>query len=152
MDDPQELEMQFEICRFGIPLYDDVLELWRQCEGIGLSDADSPENIKAYLDRNPGMSYVAMAGGKIVGAILGGHDGRRGYIHHLAVASEYRRQGLGRQLVERCISALASVGIRKCHIFIFNTNMNGIAFWQAAGWLVRQDVQLISKNIRIGGE
>ena len=76
--------------------YDKVLTLWRKSEGVGLSDADSNKSIHSYLKRNPGMSFVAKAEGKIVGAVLGGQDGRRGYIHHLAVRDDFRRQGIGR--------------------------------------------------------
>ena len=73
-------DMNPAILRFDIESYESVLALWKRCEGIGLSDADSPEAIHAYLDRNSGMSFIAKVDGNIVGAILGGHDGRRGYI------------------------------------------------------------------------
>jgi hypothetical protein len=76
---------------FALADYDTVLALWRSCEGIGLSDSDTREAIATYLARNPGLSLVATdADGVIVGAVLGGHDGRRGYLHHLAVAPAHR--------------------------------------------------------------
>lgn len=140
--------MKIEISQFTVESYDDVIALWQQCEGIGLSEADSRESIKAYLDRNPGMSFVALSDGKVVGAVLGGHDGRRGYIHHLAVVPGCRRQGLARQLAEHCLAALADAGIQKCHIFIFNSNTDGIAFWKAIGWTLRSDIGVISKTIK----
>ena len=118
--------------------------------GIGLSDADSRGSIKAYLERNPGMSFVASENGNIVGAILCGHDGRRGYIHHLAVRAEYRRQGLGHKLVEKSLSVLQAAGIQKCHIFIFNNNTSGIEFWKDIGWTHRSDISVISKTIESG--
>ena len=80
--------MTFSISPLTIESYDAVLALWKQCEGVGLSDADSKEGIQRYLDRNPGMSFVATASGVVVGAVLAGHDGRRGYVHHLAVHQE----------------------------------------------------------------
>ena len=89
-------EMNIAISPFTIELYDSVLALWQKCEGVGLSDADSREGIQSYLDRNPWMSFVATVDGSVVGAILAGHDGRRGYIHHLAVHPDHRRQGLAR--------------------------------------------------------
>ena len=137
--------MNFQILQFEIWAYDDVYALWRRCEGVGLSNADSREAIQAYLDRNPGMSFVARADGSIVGAILGGHDGRRGYIHHLAVIANWRRRGIARQLVEKCLHALKESGIQKTHIFIFNDNANGIAFWKSVGWIHRSDISVISK-------
>jgi N-acetylglutamate synthase len=140
-------EIMIDILPFSIELYEEVLTLWQACEGIGLSDADSRENIQRYLDRNRGMSFVATVDGRVVGAVLAGHDGRRGYMHHLAVHADYRRQGIGRKLVELCAKALADAGIQKCHIFIFNHNTAGIAFWNSMGWTPRADIGVISKAI-----
>lgn len=142
--------MNIDISQFEIESYDDVLALWQQCRGVGLSDADSRENIKAYIDRNPGMSFVATACDKVVGIVLAGHDGRRGYIHHLAVHPDYRRKGIGCRLVDRCLTALADSDIHKCHIFIFNNNADGIAFWKSIGWTHRSDIGVISKIIKPG--
>jgi len=139
--------MDLLILPFEIKAYDDVYALWRRCEGLGLSSADLREAIESYLDRNPGMSFVAKANDSIVGAILGGHDGRRGYIHHLAVDANWRRRGIARQLVEKCLHALKESGIQKTHIFIFNDNANGIAFWKSIGWIGRSDISVISKTI-----
>ncbi len=139
--------MNIEIAPLTIAAYDDVLALWRQCDGIGLSKADSRENIQAYLQRNPGMSFLATADGAVVGAVLCGHDGRRGYLHHLAVHPRFRRRGIGRQLVDRCLRALQQSGIQKCHLFIFNRNRDGIAFWKDVGWAPRNDISVISKSL-----
>jgi len=139
--------MTFDISPFRIEFYDQVFALWQQCEGIGLSEADAREHIQTYLERNPGMSFIATSGNAVIGAVLCGHDGRRGFIHHLAVHSAYRRQGLARQLIERCLAELAEVGIQKCHIFILNTNSQGIEFWRRTGWFLRTDISLMSKNI-----
>jgi putative acetyltransferase len=135
------------ISAFTIEFYDAVLALWKQCEGVGLSDADSRENVKSYLDRNPGMSFVAQSHGRFIGAVLAGHDGRRGYIHHLAVHPNCRRRGIGRQLVSKCLDALRDAGIHKCHLFIFNSNVDGIAFWKSVGWTLRADISVMSRDI-----
>lgn len=129
--------------------YDEVLALWQRCEGVGLSDADSLRNIRQYLDHNPGRSFVALMDDKVVGAVLAGHDGRRGYIYHLAVHPDCRRHGIGRNLVDRCLKALIDSGIMKCHIFIFNDNVAGIEFWKAAGWMPRSDIGVISKTFNL---
>ena len=139
--------MNIKIASLTIAAYDDVLALWRQCEGIGLSEADSREDIRAYLQRNPGMSFLATADGAVVGAVLCGHDGRRGYLHHLAVDPRFRRHGIGRQLVDRCLGALQQAGIQKCNLFIFNRNRDGIAFWKDVGWTPRTDISVISKSV-----
>jgi putative acetyltransferase len=139
--------MNIDISPFGIGSYDEVFALWKQCEGIGLSSADSRENIRSYLDRNPEMSFVALREGKIVGVILAGHDGRRGYIHHLAVHPDFRMKGLARQLVSRSLTVLSASGIQKCHLFIFNDNHDGLEFWKSIGWIHRSDISIVSKNI-----
>ena len=139
--------MNTEIVPFGIESYDDVLALWQQCKGVGLSCADSRENVQTYLDRNPGMSFVAMADGKVVGAILAGHDGRRGYMYHLAVHPDRRRQRIGRRLVARCLAVLADSGIQKCHVFIYTDNTDGVMFWKSLGWASRSDIGVISRSI-----
>ena len=91
--------------------YAEVNALWRATEGLGLSESDEREPIAANLDRNPGMSFVAVNGDCIVGAVLGGHDGRRGYLHHLAVTPGWRRRGIGRALVETSLAQLKAAGI-----------------------------------------
>ncbi len=139
--------MTITISPFTIDLYDQVMELWQQTEGVGLSNADSRDSIQAYLDRNPGMSFIAEVDGKLVGAVLCGHDGRRGYVHHLAVHPDYRRQGIGRRLVDRCLSALQDGGIQKGHLFIFHENVDGISFWEDIGWSKRVNMGVMSKNI-----
>lgn len=139
--------MNVEIRPFSIKSYDAVYALWQECEGIGLSQADSRERIKAYLKRNPGMSYIAVSGNVLVGAVLGGHDGRRGYIHHLAVDPGYRRRSLGRRLIQRCLKALAQASIQKCHLFVMNHNREAMAFWQSVGWTPRKDISVMSRNI-----
>lgn len=130
--------------------YDDVTELWRNTEGIGLdADTDTRERIAAYLARNPGLSYVARSGGQVVGAVLCGHDGRRGYLHHLAVAAMDRHQGIGRALVAACLAKLGQLGIRKCNIFLFSDNEAGKGFWKAVGWLERTDLRILQKPTTI---
>lgn len=125
--------------------YDGVMQLWRNTEGVGLSNSDSKENIDYYLRRNPGLSLIATLDDTIVGAILCGHDGRRGYIHHLAVYKSFRRHGIGTSLVDCCLEKLNKVGIEKCHLFVFDINDEGIAFWEGTGWVKRLDLNLMSR-------
>jgi ribosomal protein S18 acetylase RimI-like enzyme len=129
--------------------YDAVLALWQSSEGIGLNESDTREAIAAYLVRNPGFSLVAEVKGVIVGALLCGHDGRRGYLHHLAVASPHRRRGLGRTLVDESIARLRAQGITKCNIFLFANNAAGRAFWLRQGWAPREDLVVVQKAISV---
>jgi len=121
--------------------YDEVIELWRGTEGIGLHEfEDSREGIAMYLDRNPGMSFVARSEGKLVGAVLCGHDGRRGFINHLVVNPEFRKQGIGKEMVDRCLGELGERGIRKCNIVVFRENSIGRGFWLQLGWNERPEL------------
>ena len=120
--------------------------LWQECEGVGLSDADSQEGIARYLAHNPGQCFVAIEDDKVIGAVLSGHDGRRGYIHHLAVHPAYRRQKIGQKLVTHCLAALREDGIQKCHLFVFGENRNGRQFWQEIGWTERVELVLMSQH------
>ena len=132
---------------FGFADYDDAVALWQATEGMGLSAADAPERIAAYLARNPGMSFTAREDGLLVGAVLCGHDGRRGYLHHLAVRADRRGQGIGSELARRALEALAAAGIDKCHLFVIRDNQAGAAFWRKVGWVERDDILMMSKNI-----
>lgn len=127
--------------------YDAVLALWRATPGIGLDPvSDSRAAITRYLKRNPRLSFVAEIQGTLVGAVLSGHDGRRGYLHHLAVAAPYRRLGIGRALAARCLRGLARQGIPKCNLFLFRSNASGHSFWKYNGWKNRQDLALFQKT------
>jgi N-acetylglutamate synthase len=134
------------ISEFTMQDYSEAETLWRTTEGVGLSSADSPERIAIYLERNPGTSFVARENGVLIGAVLAGHDGRRGYLHHLAVRTDRRGLGVGRKLAERCLSALNAAGIDKCHLFVFRTNTDGQEFWRKIGWKERVELVLMSKN------
>ena len=135
------------IRNFTIQDYEAALALWKASEHIGLSSADDHANIERFLKRNPGMSKVAVENGRIIGTILCGHDGRRGYLYHLCVDATHRRKGLGRKLVEACLDELKKAGIQKCHLFIFGRNESGKKFWQATGWSRRTDIEIFSKDI-----
>ncbi|HGF5190470.1 TPA: GNAT family N-acetyltransferase [Vibrio parahaemolyticus] len=126
--------------------YDDVIKLWGQTEGMSLRDADSKESINNYLIRNPNLSFVAVSADEIVGAVLVGTDGRRGYLQHLAVSSNYRGKNLGRELVSQAISALANVGVPKTHLFVYNENVNAQQFYEKLGWFPRDEVRMYSFN------
>jgi len=128
--------MTLDISKMTISDYPTVLALWRSVEGVGLheEESDSPEGIARYLARNPGMSFVARIHGQTVGAVLCGHDGRRGYLNHLAVAASQRRKGIATALIGRCLRALGREGIAKCNLFVFAANEPATAFWRRLGW------------------
>lgn len=123
-----------------------VRALWQASKGLTLREADSPEALTRYLARNPGLSVAAFAGGELIAAALCGHDGRRGYLHHVSVHPAHRRRGIGRRLVERCLDRLAAAGIAKCHLFVRADNDAARAFWQRLGWQARDDVEMMSST------
>jgi ribosomal protein S18 acetylase RimI-like enzyme len=128
--------MQAEIeFRSLIPLdYDQVVALWRRCEGVEVAEGDDRESFTRYLDRNPGLSIGAISAGAIVGATLCGHDGRRGLIYHLAVAPEYRGRGVGRQILESGLAGLSKCGIARVVILVAKDNPRGQKFWIFQGF------------------
>ena len=130
--------------------YDGVYDLWINTPGMGLNTTDdSCEGIEKYLKRNPTTSFVAECDGKIVGVIMSGHDGRRGYIHHTAVLPAYRNQGIAKQLVDRAVSALEAEGINKVALVAFKTNEIGNGFWESVGFTKRDDLVYRNKNIHM---
>ena len=121
--------------------YGAAYALWRGCTGMGLNSVDdSRAGIARFLYRNPGTCFAAEDGGRIVGVILAGHDGRRGHIYHLAVLQDSRRRGVGAQLVEAAIAALAAQGIAKVSLVTFARNAEGNAFWARMGFGAREDL------------
>jgi ribosomal protein S18 acetylase RimI-like enzyme len=127
-----------------VQMYKDVDRLWRATEGVGLSEADSKESIGRFLERNPGLSFSAWEGQLLVGTILCGNDGRRGYIHHLTVRTSHRRRGIASALVRRCLEGLKAVSIDKCHLFVFADNHGALNFWKDTGWTQRIDLIVMS--------
>lgn len=131
--------------------YDAVLALMQNTPGISLRDADSREATERYLARNPEMSFVAEIEGQVCACVMCGHDGRRGYLQHLLVLPQHRRQGIAQALVERCLAALEQLGIHKCHLDVFKTNTSAAQYWQGQGWQLRTDIDRYSFT-RAGNE
>jgi len=141
--------MDIEIRDFRPEDYDEAIALWKRTPGMGLSEADSRERITAFIARNPGLSFVAedRSGTGLVGTILCGSDTRRGYLYHLAVDPAIRRQGLGTRLAAAAMAALRAQGVDKAHLMVIAGNEVGTAFWKAAGWTYREDIDLYSKGV-----
>lgn len=132
------------LAAFGPADYDAACALWQRTPGVGLSSADERPAILRYLERNPGLSLTAWRDTDLVGTMLCGHDGRRGLIHHLAVDTRVRRQGLGQALVQTGMAALRACGIEKCHLMVFADNAEGRAFWEVSGAHERAELRLYS--------
>lgn len=134
--------------------YDAVMALMHQTPGVSIRDADGPDATRRYLERNEGLSFVAQVDaqvdGTLVGCLMSGHDGRRGYLQHLLVLPDYRKQGIAAALVEHCLAALEALGIVKNHVDVLRTNTLAQAYWRQRGWTRRDDTERYSL-IRAGG-
>ncbi len=121
--------------------YEQVYALWKQIHGFGIRSVDdSKEGIARFLKRNPDTSVVAVEDGKIVGAILCGHDGRRGCMYHVCVDADYRMRGIGKSMVVFAMEALKKEKISKVSLIAFTKNDIGNAFWKEIGWTKRLDL------------
>ena len=126
--------------------YEPILRLLNTTPGVTTREADSRESLMKYLKRNPGISHTAVIKDRIVGFVMGGHDGRRGYLHHLVVMPAYRNKGIGTRLVQLCLDKLEARGIVKSHIDVFSDNEVAIRFWERKGWQKREDILRFSFN------
>ncbi|MBQ7065857.1 MAG: GNAT family N-acetyltransferase [Lachnospiraceae bacterium] len=121
--------------------YEQVHSLWMSIKGFAIRSVDdSKEGVTRFLERNPGISVVAEEDGKIVGAILCGHDGRRGCLYHVCVDEKYRLKGIGKAMVVYCMEALKKEKINKVSLIAFTENDIGNAFWKEIGWTKREDL------------
>ena len=128
--------------------YNVVYNLWLSCSGMGLNDLDdSEEGIRKFLERNPETCFVAENDGMVIGVIIAGNDGRRGYIYHTAVNPLFRGRGIGRKLVESAMNALKEAGINKVALVVFGRNKDGNEFWEKMGFTVREDLTYRNKTI-----
>ena len=128
--------------------YDKVYALWLSCKGMGLNNLDdSREGIERFLKRNPDTCFVAEDGGEVVGVIIAGNDGRRGYIYHTAVSTDHRRKGIAKALVNAALNALHDLGINKTALVVFERNADGNAFWESMGFTSRGDLVYRNKAL-----
>lgn len=134
--------------------YEGIYDMWIHTPGMGLNNLDdSKEGIDKFLKRNPTTCFVAEENGRIIGVIMSGHDGRRGFIYHTTVRPDCRKQGLGRALVNHAMEALEKEGIHKVALVVFGRNEIGNAFWEKLGFTTREDIvyrnQCIHEMVRM---
>jgi ribosomal protein S18 acetylase RimI-like enzyme len=137
-----------KIRKMAIEDYNEIISLWKNTKGVGLSGKDdSKKSIALFLNKNPNICFVAEnKDGEIIGTIMAGNDGRRGHIYHLMVKPEYRKNGLGKKLLEKTEKALKKEGIRKIFLVVFKINKTGNNFWENNGYKIRKD--LIYRDIK----
>ena len=139
---------KMNIRKMTIDDYDRVYALWLSCKGMGLNDLDdSREGIERFLKRNPDTCFAAEDGGAVIGVILAGNDGRRGYIYHTAVSPVRRREGIAARLVDTALAAFRALGINKTALVVFAKNETGNAFWEKQGFTERSDLVYRNKAL-----
>lgn len=137
-----------QIRKMTINDYEKVYQLWTNTPGMGMRSVDdSKEGIAKYLNRNPETCFVAESENEIIGIILSGHDGRRGFIHHTAVNEAVRKQGIGTALLNAALEALKRQGINKVALVAFCTNKLGNSFWESQGFIERTDLVYRNKSL-----
>ena len=137
-----------QIRKMIITDYDDVYSLWTSCAGMGLNSLDdTKDGIARFLARNPETCFVALIDESIVGAIMVGTDGRRGYIYHTAVLPAYRKRGIAKTLVDTALTAVENLGINKVALVVFGRNKVGNEFWEKMGFTTREDIVYRNKTL-----
>ena len=126
--------MSYKIIEMQLDRYSELIDFWKSCEGIYLSDDDEYDNLEIYLKRNRKSNFIVVHENEIIGTIKSSHDGRRGYIHHLAVKKEFRKQGIARELVNKCIEIIRARGVYKYRIFVLDSNEEALKFWKHLGF------------------
>ncbi len=130
-----------------------ALAFWKTIPGMGLSEADEPGELARFWGRNPRLSFGAFDGSQLVGTALAGHDGRRGFLYHVAVDATHRGQGLSQMLVDACLLGLKASGISKVHLFVLADNAEGLTYWarrRARGWKRRDNLVVFSLELLEG--
>ena len=132
-----------KIEKFSMKFYDEVIQLWRNA-GIGVGSSDSKEELEKMLTRNPDLFLIGKIKDQIIAVVMGGFDGRRGYVHHLAVDPGYQKKGYGREIMMALNEIFRQKGIHKIHLFIERRNKEVIDFYRNLGWGIREDLTMMS--------
>lgn len=138
---------EFEICTFTMDYYERVYRMWRTVFPDNTDSSYSKENIMSFLSRNPGTSFVALHEGSVLGAVLAGHDGRRGYIYHLGVYEEFRGKKIGKSLLKKTEAAFSELGLPKAQLSVFTHNTPAKMFYESLGYNLRSDLDVFTVNL-----
>ncbi|MFW9947394.1 MAG: GNAT family N-acetyltransferase [Candidatus Odinarchaeota archaeon] len=132
-----------KIENFSLQFYEDVVDIWKKT-GISITSSDTKDQLIVMLDRNPDLCLIAKIDDKVIGVVMGGFDGRRGYVHHLAIHPEYQKRGYGKLIMDELIERLKKKRVHKIHLFIEKQNEDVIAFYKKLGWEIRKDLVMMS--------
>jgi len=132
-----------KIEKYTMDLYEEIITLWRKA-GINVGSSDTREEINRMLQRNPNLFLIGKLHNKVIGVVIGGFDGRRGYVHHLAVDPDYQKKGYGKMIMDELIERFRKLGAHKIHLSIEKYNKEVVVFYQNHGWEIRDDLIMMS--------
>jgi ribosomal protein S18 acetylase RimI-like enzyme len=132
-----------KIENFSIELYDEVIEIWRKT-GLSVGSSDTKEEVNRMLQRNPNLFLIGKIDDIIMGTVVGAFDGRRGYVHHLAIEPKFQKKGFGRIMMNELMKRFNEMGVHKVHLFIEKYNKQVVGFYQRLGWEIRDDLIMMS--------
>ena len=135
--------IKMKIEKFKVEYYDEVVELWRKA-GIEVGSSDTIDKVTRVLNRNPDLFLIGKIQNKFIAVVIGAFDGRRGYVHHLAVDPDYQKRGFGKTIMEALIDEFRTKNIQKVHLFIEKSNKSVVEFYTNLGWDVREDLIIMS--------
>jgi N-acetylglutamate synthase len=127
--------------------FDKALRFWSETRGIGVSAVDTRNLLSTFLKRNPGLSFKVVDNDEVVATILCAHDGKRGYLHHIAISERYAGHGLARLLTDRSLEELRRLGIAKCHLFIDSTNSEMQQYWKSNDWNEQREISIFTHDL-----
>tara|TARA_B100000945_G_C20345786_1_gene579693 strand:+ start:751 stop:1191 length:441 start_codon:yes stop_codon:yes gene_type:complete len=140
------IEQSYDLRPLKIADFEQITSLWRSTDGM--SQLESPKELQQFLERNPNSSVLAEENGVLLGAILCGHDGRRGYMYHAAVSAYARGRGVGRAMVEYCTGHLKNLGIQRVTLFTLDDNCPAKEFWKHLGFRQRKDITQFALDLK----
>ena len=132
-----------KIEKFTMESYENIVDLWRK-SSISVGSTDTRDEIERMLQRNPNLFLIGKVDNKVIGVVMGGFDGRRGYVHHLAIDPEYQRIGFGTMIMDDLIKRFRKIGVHKVHLFIEKYNKELVEFYMNLGWEIRDDLIMMS--------
>ena len=129
--------------------YEQVHKLWGTIEkGVHVGRSDTPGEIEKKLARDPDLFLVAEMDKNVVGSVIGGYDGRRGLIYHLAVAASFRGQGIGSRLMDEVESRLRAKGCLKSYLLVTLDNPEVEDYYRQRGWQHMDQIHLYGKELQ----
>ena len=134
---------KMKIEKYSMKSYAEVITLWRKA-GISVGSSDTMEELKKMYQRNPQLFLIGKINKKVVGVVMGGFDGRRGYLHHLAIDPDYQKRGYGKIMMDALVGKFRKMGVHKIHLFIEKYNKEVVKFYSNSGWEIRDDLIMMS--------